>query len=110
MLVFEDCLKTFTTDQDKAIRPEDTLKRFYAKVKTLDCVILNEVKRIDNGRLDIPVYFSICGDDARALTGTKKQMGKGRLARPGRGLGLYGTGRAVFLLLVQEQPCQFHHR
>ncbi len=77
MLVFEDCLKTFTTDQDKAIRPEDTLKRFYAKVKDLDCVILNEVKRIDNGRLDIPVYFSICGDDARALTGTKKQMGKG---------------------------------
>jgi len=33
--------------------------------------------RIDNGRLDIPVYFSICGQDAYKVIGTKKQMGKG---------------------------------
>jgi ribosomal protein S12 methylthiotransferase accessory factor len=76
-VIFQDCFKTFTLDQDKAIRPEDTLARFYAKVKTLDVNILSEVKRIDNGRLDIPVYFSVCGDDASMLTGTKKQMGKG---------------------------------
>lgn len=76
-VVFHDCFKTFTADQDKAIRPEDTLARFYAKVKGLDVSILSEVKRIDNGRLDIPVYFSVCGDDASKLTGTKKQMGKG---------------------------------
>ena len=76
-IVLKDCLKTFTIDQDKAIRPEDTLARFYAQVKKLDCVIVNEVKRIDNGRLDIPVYFSICGEAASRLTGTKKQMGKG---------------------------------
>lgn len=76
-ITFQDCFKTFTVDQDKAIRPEATLEKFYKKIKELDCVILNEVKRIDNGRLDIPVYFSICGDDARAMTGTKKQMGKG---------------------------------
>ncbi|MGW8158109.1 MAG: YcaO-like family protein [Desulfoprunum sp.] len=76
-IVLKDCLKTFTIDQDKAIRPEDTLARFYARVKQLDCVILNEVKRIDNGRLDIPVYFSICGEAASKLTGTRKQMGKG---------------------------------
>ena len=76
-IVLKDCLKTFTIDQDKAIRPEDTLARFYAQVNKLDCVIVNEVKRIDNGRLDIPVYFSICGEAASRLTGTKKQMGKG---------------------------------
>ena len=76
-IVLKDCWKTFTTDQDKALRPEETLERFYARVKTLDCVILNEVKRIDNGRLDIPVYFSICGEAASRLTGTRKQMGKG---------------------------------
>lgn len=76
-VVFKDCYKTFTRDQDKAIRPEDTLARFYAQVKKLDVQILNEVNRIDNGRLDIPVYFSVCGEDASALTGTKKQMGKG---------------------------------
>lgn len=74
---FQDCLKTYTTDQDKAITPEETLKYFYKKVKSLDLKILNEVKRIDNGRLDIPVYFSVCGEDALFLTGTKKQMGKG---------------------------------
>ncbi|TKB11087.1 YcaO-like family protein [Desulforhopalus sp. IMCC35007] len=74
---FNDCLKAFTIDQDKAISPEETLKYFYSKIKTLDLKILSEVRRIDNGRLDIPVYFSVCGDDAMALTGTKKQMGKG---------------------------------
>ncbi|MGB3212018.1 MAG: YcaO-like family protein [Desulforhopalus sp.] len=74
---FNDCFKTFTVDQDKAITPEETLKKFYAKVESLDLEILNEVRRIDNGRLDIPVFFSVCGEDAHALTGTKKQMGKG---------------------------------
>ncbi len=73
----QDCLKTYTTDQDKAIRPEDTVARFKEKLKHLDIDILKEVKRIDNGRLDIPVFFSVCGEDAQALTGTKKQMGKG---------------------------------
>lgn len=74
---FNDCYKTFTIDQDKAITPEETLRNFYAKVDSLKINILNEVTRIDNGRLDIPVYFSVCGEDAKALTGTKKQMGKG---------------------------------
>lgn len=77
LIQFTDCLKTFTVDQDKAITPEETLERFYKQVKSLKVNILNEVKRIDNGRLDIPVYFSVCGDAASALTGTKKQMGKG---------------------------------
>ncbi len=74
---FNDCYKRFTIDQDKAITPEETLANFYAKVDSLSMNILNEVNRIDNGRLDIPVYFSVCGEDAKALTGTKKQMGKG---------------------------------
>lgn len=74
---FQDCFKTFKIDQDKAISPEETLDHFYKKVESLDLKILNEVRRIDNGRLDIPVYFSVCGEDAHAMTGTKKQMGKG---------------------------------
>jgi ribosomal protein S12 methylthiotransferase accessory factor len=76
----QDCLKTYTTDQDKAINPEETIARFKEKLEKLDLDILREVKRIDNGRLGIPVYFSVCGDDARAMTGTKKQMGKGASA------------------------------
>lgn len=76
----QDCMKTYTTDQDKAISPEDTVARFKDKLDHLNLDILKEVKRIDNGRLGIPVYFSVCGEDARAMTGTKKQMGKGASA------------------------------
>jgi ribosomal protein S12 methylthiotransferase accessory factor len=39
--------------------------------------ILKRTIRIDNGRLDIPIYFSLCGSDAHNIIGTKKQMGKG---------------------------------
>ena len=77
LIQLQDCFKTYTTDQDKAIRPEETVARFHEKLAHLDLDILKEVKRIDNGRLDIPVYFSVCGEDALAMTGTKKQMGKG---------------------------------
>ena len=76
----QDCMKTYTIDQDKAISPEDTVVRFKDKLDHLKLDILKEVKRIDNGRLGIPVYFSVCGDDARVITGTKKQMGKGASA------------------------------
>ena len=74
---FQDCPKTFTRDQDKALTPEQTIENFYRRLEQFDIKILSEVKRIDNGRLDIPVYFSVCTDEARSLTGTKKQMGKG---------------------------------
>jgi ribosomal protein S12 methylthiotransferase accessory factor len=76
-VTLKNCLKKFTTDQDKAMSPDVTVDQFFRKLAGLDLKILSEVKRIDNGRLDIPVYFSVCGDDAATLTGTKKQMGKG---------------------------------
>ncbi|MGI9537645.1 MAG: YcaO-like family protein, partial [Desulfocapsaceae bacterium] len=74
---FQACQKTYTRDQDKARTPEQTIDNFYQRIGEFDIKILSEVKRIDNGRLDIPVYFSVCTDEARSLTGTKKQMGKG---------------------------------
>jgi len=76
-IVFNRCPKTFTLDQDKALSPEETIARFHARLDSLDMKILSDVKRIDNGRLDIPVYFSVCGEDAVNVIGTKKQMGKG---------------------------------
>ena len=76
-IIFENCRKGFTRDQDKAVTPEETIEKFFRQIESFDVKILSEVKRIDNGRLDIPVYFSVCTDEARALTGTKKQMGKG---------------------------------
>ena len=76
-LLLNDAFKHYTTDQDKIFPPEKTVKRFREKLKAIDLDILEKTVRIDNGRLGIPVFFSICGQDAVALTGTKKQMGKG---------------------------------
>lgn len=73
----EDCYKTYTFDQDKVLSPVETVRRFKKKLSEVDLDILKEVRRIDNGRLDIPIYFSITGKDARHIIGNKKQMGKG---------------------------------
>ena len=72
-----DAYKQFTVDQDKILPPEETVKRFQTKLKKIDLDILKNTIRIDNGRLNIPIYFSTCGKDAAAVIGTKKQMGKG---------------------------------
>lgn len=77
-----DVRKTYSHDQDKIIPPHETLTRFRERLAGLELDILQETERIDNGRLDIPVYFSTCGKDAAAATGTRKQMGKG--AAPGQ--------------------------
>jgi ribosomal protein S12 methylthiotransferase accessory factor len=72
-----DAFKQATDDQDKVLPPEQTVARIKQKLAALDMDILKRTVRIDNGRLDIPVYFSTCGHDARAVIGTAKQMGKG---------------------------------
>ena len=76
-VVLNDAFKRYTLDQDKILPPEETIKRLKEKLKKLDLDILEYAERIDNGRLDIPVYFSSCGKDAIEVIGTKKQMGKG---------------------------------
>lgn len=72
-----DCFKHYTLDQDKVCSPTETVNRFKERLVEVNLDILQEVRRIDNGRLDIPVYFSVCGKDAQAVIGNKKQMGKG---------------------------------
>jgi len=72
-----DAYKRYTKDQDKILPPEETVQRLKAKLDALNLDILEQTVRIDNGRLDIPIFFSYCGRDAAELTGTKKQMGKG---------------------------------
>jgi ribosomal protein S12 methylthiotransferase accessory factor len=76
-IILKDAYKRFTLDQDKIMPPEETVKRFKEKLIKVDLDILEETTRIDNGRLDIPIYFSSCGNDAIKVIGTKKQMGKG---------------------------------
>ena len=76
----QDAYKGYTRDQDKILPPGETVRRLKEKLATLEIEILERTVRIDNGRLDIPVFFSYCGRDAAALTGTRKQMGKGATA------------------------------
>ncbi|MBU1342540.1 MAG: YcaO-like family protein [Proteobacteria bacterium] len=73
----KDALKGYTYDQDKIMSPQETVARFKEKTAQLNLDILSRTRRIDNGRLDIPVFFSECGADAIDIIGTKKQMGKG---------------------------------
>lgn len=73
----KDAHKTYQHDQDKVIPPEDTVARFKQRLSESGLDILVDVVRSDNGRLGIPVYFSVCGADARETIGNYKQMGKG---------------------------------
>ncbi|MEW6267439.1 MAG: YcaO-like family protein [Thermodesulfobacteriota bacterium] len=76
-IVLEDCYKTYTLDQDKAVSPQETVKSVRDKLARLGLDILRYTERLDRGRLDIPVYVSACGDDALEVMPTRKQMGKG---------------------------------
>ena len=76
----QDCFKRYSHDQDKARRPEETIAWVRERLSKVNEKILTKTQRIDSGRLDIPVYISLCGEDVTRLTGAKKQMGKGATA------------------------------
>ncbi|MDR3089388.1 MAG: YcaO-like family protein [Desulfobulbaceae bacterium] len=103
----KSCRKIFTLDQDKARRPEETLENFYKQIRDLPIKIVNEVRRIDNRRLDIPVYFSVCGEDASALTGTKKQMGKGASPTQAEASACMELAERFSLFSFRNQPGNF---
>jgi len=77
MLKLKDCLKVYTADQDKAAPPSETVARVKARLEAKCPGVLEETKRVDTGRLGIPVFLSVCGPAARAVMPTRKQMGKG---------------------------------
>jgi ribosomal protein S12 methylthiotransferase accessory factor len=76
-LKLTDAFKHYTYDQDKVLTPEQTINRVRERLARLDLEILKETLRIDSGRLDIPVFISLLGVDARRVVPTQKQMGKG---------------------------------
>lgn len=69
--------KVYHHEQDKARPPQETVDWARGRFAGLGEQVLQKTLRIDTGRLDIPVYISLCGQAASALTNTKKQMGKG---------------------------------
>lgn len=76
----ENCLKAPGALLGKAFKAEDTLKNVREKLARHKYGILKETRRIDTGRLGIPVFMSICSNDIRNLVPVRKQMGKGASA------------------------------
>ena len=77
MLQLKDAFKQYHHDQDKIISPEKTVARFRKRLSENHIDILDKIVRVDNGRLNIPVYFSVYSEKARSVVGKYKQMGKG---------------------------------
>ncbi|MCJ2164043.1 YcaO-like family protein [Pseudodesulfovibrio sp. S3] len=77
MIELKDCFKTFTTDQDKACNPKETVERVKGVLTEKCRGVLAQTDRVDTGRLGIPVFVSECGPEAREIMPTRKQMGKG---------------------------------
>lgn len=69
--------KGYTVDQDKIRHPRETVAQAKAAFARFGAGVLAETRRIDTGRLGIPVFLSVCGEAARAVMPTRKQMGKG---------------------------------
>lgn len=76
-LLLNDVFKGYTYDQDKIMTPAETCRKVRERLAALNLSVLAETRRIDSGRLDIPVFISLLGADARRVVPTQKQMGKG---------------------------------
>ena len=103
----QDCYKTYTYDQDKVFSPVETVARFKKRLEEVDLDILKEVRRIDNGRLDIPIYFSITGKDAREVIGNKKQMGKGSTPEQSQASACMELGERFSFFSFKKNPDNF---
>lgn len=77
MIRLTDCFKAYTEDQDKAASPAETVARVRGLLEARCRGVLEETRRVDTGRLGIPVFLSVCGAAARDVMPTRKQMGKG---------------------------------
>lgn len=76
-IVLASCPKGYTKDLDKAVSPSVTVARVRARLATAGLDVVSGTRRVDVGRLGIPVYLGMCGSDARAVMPARKQMGKG---------------------------------
>ncbi len=100
-----DSFKRYSHDQDKTRTPEQTISWVRERLARLDMNVLARTVRIDSGRLDIPVYISLCGQDATRFTGTKKQMGKGATPQQSEASALMELmERFSFFAFVQHFP------
>ncbi|WP_165073151.1 YcaO-like family protein [Desulfovibrio sp. ZJ200] len=101
----QSCPKAYTRDLDKAVSPAQTISRVQQRLAAADLDILAQTRRVDAGRLGIPVYLSVCGADARAIMPTRKQMGKGSSPEQAQASALMELmERFAFFSFWQERP------
>ena len=106
-MILKDAYKGYTLDLEKTIPPDETVRRFKKKLKKINLSILKNTVRIDNGRLDIPVYFSICGHDAEDVIGNKKQMGKGGTTHQAEASAVMELAERFSLFSFYKDPKRF---
>ncbi|MBI9075910.1 MAG: YcaO-like family protein [Desulfatibacillum sp.] len=106
-IILKDATKTDNKDQDKVTTPEKTLERFRERLAQVDLDILEKTVRVDNGRLDIPVFMSMCGSDARVVTGNRKQMGKGGTAAQAEASAVMELAERFSLYAFSNNPGNF---
>jgi ribosomal protein S12 methylthiotransferase accessory factor len=106
-LKLADAFKTFTRDQDKVLPPEETLRRFRARLQAGQLDLLEATIRIDNGRLGIPVFLSRCGLDAQRVIGTRKQMGKGATPPQAEASAVMELAERFSLFSFMQDPTHF---
>ncbi|MDR3362030.1 MAG: YcaO-like family protein [Desulfovibrio sp.] len=99
------CPKGYTRDLDKTVSPDQTIRDIERRLASIDLDILAETRRVDVGRLGIPVYLSVCGADARNVMPTRKQMGKGSSPEQARASALMELmERFAFFTFWQTRP------
>lgn len=105
----KDAFKGYTLDQDKALTPAETVDRLLGRLDAIGLDILEKAVRIDNGRLDIPVFISFYGKDARAVTGLRKQMGKGATPKQAEASALMELAERFSFFSFSNDPSRFVH-
>ena len=106
-LKLNDVYKQYCHDQEKMLPPEETVARFKRQAAATGLDILKDVVRVDNGRLGIPVYFSLCGDDACSATGNVKQMGKGATPAQAQASAIMELAERFSLYSFLNNPANF---
>lgn len=99
--------KGYSLDQDKVCSPEETVTRVKQALAHSGQRILAQTQRIDTGRLQIPVFMSLCGPDARAIMPTRKQMGKGASAAQAEASALMELVERFSFFSFWSQPANF---
>lgn len=101
--------KQYKDDLDKTISPKETCKRVGEILSKVNLNILSAIRRVDTGRLGIPVYLSVCGTDALEIMPTRKQMGKGSSPEQAQASALMELMERFAFFSFWERPEQFKY-